>query len=149
MLIVNYKFKKMSKYTLPLHVQKISEDGIHIFINIRINGKLTRALIDTGASETVLDIKSIKGEAELIKNQSKALGVNASELEIFKIKINSLSLSKLKIENTNFTVMDLNNINASYIEMGYKPFYAIIGGDILLRHKAIIDYNAKKLIINK
>lgn len=55
-------------------------------------------------------------------------------------KNNILKLGSWKAKKFNLVILDLSHVNKALIEHKAKPVHGIIGADILLQGKAIIDY---------
>ena len=114
----------------------------------RIHGKEAHFLIDTGASRSVFDPTTI---ADFIENpqfeQKEGLtaGVGSSDLESATFTIDTLSIGKLEIVDYEAVALDLSNIHEMYDKLGLPHIDGIIGGDLLKRHKAIVNYKAKKM----
>ncbi len=133
---------------IPITVKKIPPNGSHIFVNGKINGISLRFLIDTGASQSVID-KSFAEEhfrnAHIIKTEHQTTGLGANIPNSEFIKIYRIRLGKLNLNRMEFALLDLSVVNTAYTGAGFKVVNAIIGGDILLRYGAIINYSAKTL----
>ena len=52
---------------IPLKAISIDEEGFHLYVKIKINGKSANMLLDTGASKTVFDINRI---SHFLKNKT-------------------------------------------------------------------------------
>ena len=85
-------------FEVPLQVLDIEGEGFHVMVKGLIHGKEASFLIDTGASRSVFDPKTV-----------------------------------------------LENIHEMYAKLGLPHIDGILGGDLLMRHKAIINYKAKKM----
>jgi hypothetical protein len=53
----------------------------------------------------------------------------------------------VKLKNYLVAVIDLTHVNQTYEGVGKKPIFGIVGSDILMDRKAIIDYSKKILIL--
>ncbi|UZJ63060.1 hypothetical protein OKW96_11005 [Sphingobacterium sp. KU25419] len=53
------------------------------------------------------------------------------------------------IKNYRAAVLDLSSINYAYEQMNLQPVIGVIGGDILGRYGAVIDYKKKTLKLLK
>ncbi len=51
-------FRAGGKVSLPIKILKL-DDGFHLLISVRVNGKAARLLVDTGASKSVFDKERI------------------------------------------------------------------------------------------
>ena len=113
-----------------------------------IHGKEANFLIDTGASRSVFDPKTIAtfiDDIQFEKKEGMTAGVGSSDLESSTFVIDTVSLGDLEIHDYEAVALDLENIHEMYDKLGLPRIDGIIGGDLLKRHKAVINYKAKKL----
>ena len=113
-----------------------------------IHGKEASFLIDTGASRSVFDPKTISNfidDIQFEKKEGMTAGVGSSDLESSTFKIENFSIGDLEIANYEAVALDLENIHEMYGKLGLPCIDGIIGGDLLKRHKAVINYRNKKL----
>ena len=135
---------------IPIEILPIEDDGFHLLIRAKINGKKANLIIDTGASRTVFDETLIKNylpeeynDFETNEKLSTGLGTNTMKSSAFSLK--SLKIGDLNIENYMAVILDLTNINDSYTKLKLPKIHGVIGGDLLSKYKAIIYYKAKNL----
>ncbi len=113
-----------------------------------IHGKEASFLIDTGASRSVFDPKTITAFIEDIQFEKKeglSAGVGSSDLESATFVIDRLGIGALEITDYEGVALDLENIHEMYGKLGLPHIDGIIGGDVLRRHKAVINYRSRKL----
>ena len=113
-----------------------------------IHGKEAHFLIDTGASRSVFDPKTIStfiDDLTFEKKEGLTAGVGSSDLESATFRIDVFSLGALEILNYEAVALDLENIHEMYAKLGLPQIDGIIGGDLLKRHKAVINYRCKKM----
>lgn len=133
---------------VPLQLLDIEGEGFHIMIQGKIHGKEAFFLIDTGASRSVFDPKTIASfidNPEFEKKEGLTAGVGSSDLESATFTIHTLSLGDLEITDYEAVALDLENIHEMYAKLGLPHIDGIIGGDLLKRHKAVINYRCKKM----
>jgi len=126
-------------------------DGVHPLIIAKINGKNCRMVIDTGASRTIFDkerIGKFVGKSELEKSAGFARGAGSAELVAHQIPLN-IKIGTLVIKNYMAMAIDLSNINSAYESFNLPPVDAVLGSDILLEHKFVIDFNKEELRLKK
>lgn len=136
---------------IPLQLLDIEGEGFHIMVQGKIHGKEANFLIDTGASRSVFDPNTIADfieNPEFEKKQGLTAGVGSSNLESSTFVINSLFIGNMEICDYEAVALDLENIREMYAKLGLPRIDGIIGGDLLRRHKAIINYKAKKIRLN-
>ena len=113
-----------------------------------IHGKEASFLIDTGASRSVFDPKTMASfidDPTFEKKEGLTAGVGSSDLESATFLIQSLAIGELEILDYEAVALDLENIHEMYAKLGLPHIDGIIGGDLLKRHKAVINYRSKKM----
>ena len=133
---------------VPLQLLDIEGEGFHIMVKGLIHGKEANFLIDTGASRSVFDPKTISNfidNLQFEKKKGMTAGVGSSDLESATFTIDTFSLGTLEILNYEAVALDLESVHEMYGKLGLPRIDGIIGGDLLKRHKAIINYKSKKM----
>jgi hypothetical protein len=132
------------------HVLKLkfltSQNGCHIFTSIRIFKKTYAALVDTGATASVFDVNLVQekvGEenTQALTDKAGGVGNSAMDMHIAELKF---TMGKKKF-NQPVALIDFTHIHATYEMHKLPKFHFIIGNDILLGSKAIINYSAKTI----
>ena len=123
---------------IPIQLLDIEGEGFHIMVKGTIHGKEASFLIDTGASRSVFDPKTISSFIENIEFEKKE-GISAT------FRIDVFSLGGMEIFDYEAVALDLENIHEMYGKLGLPHIDGILGGDLLKRHKAVINYRNKKL----
>ena len=137
---------------VPIRLLDIEGEGFHVMIQGKINGMEANFLIDTGASRSVFDPTVITKFIENPTFQKKGgitAGVGSSDLESSTFIINTLSFGDIEIHNYEAVALDLENIHESYSKLGLPAIDGIIGGDLLYRLKATINYRLRKIRFTK
>ena len=140
------------KTTIPLELINIEDEGFHLLFEVQINDKAARVILDTGASRSVFDSNCLDlfiANPALNKEERLSTGVGSSELQSFSICFDSFCLGTLLIENYNVAILDLQHITSSYNKLDIGAVQGVIGGDILEKYNAIIDYNKKTLTLSE
>lgn len=133
---------------VPMQLLDIEGDGFHIMVKGTIHGKEARFLIDTGASRSVFDPKTITSfidNLQFEKKEGMTAGVGSSDLESSTFIIDHLSIGELEITDYEGVALDLENIHEMYAKLHLPHIDGIIGGDLLHKYKAVINYRSKKL----
>lgn len=136
------------KTIIPFKVLSIGGEGFHLMMKLYINRKVANVIIDTGASKTVFDRKRIlkfvsDKKFDKHDNLSSGLGTNSMKSEFTTIK--KIRIGTLEIVNYQMVLLDLSHVNKSYHQVGLPQVDGVLGSDILLKYKAVIDYEKKKL----
>jgi predicted aspartyl protease len=133
---------------IPLKLLAIEGDGTHLLIAVKINGKKAKLLVDTGASRTVFDINGISkftGKKKFNKNEQLSTGLGTNSMQSHNTLLKKFEIGKLKIENFEAILLDLKHVNESYERIGLGTIDGVLGGEILVTFKAVIDYGKKQL----
>ena len=120
----------------------------HFEIRARINKIKGRFILDTGASKSCVGIDDAENfELTTEESEHKASGAGPSEIDTLMSRKNLLEIGKFKLKGTQLILIDLKHINNALVKQNAGPVNGIIGADILLKGKAIIDYNKKYLYL--
>jgi predicted aspartyl protease len=113
----------------------------HLLIKAKINGVKGNFILDTGASSSCVGFESIElFLLEAKKSKIKASGAGANGM-FTQIAIgNKLQLGNWKNHDFDLVIFDLSHVNEALIAYKAKPVHGIIGADILMKGKGIIDY---------
>jgi predicted aspartyl protease len=140
------------KIIIPLTFLPLDEGGVHLLIDASINDNPVKLLVDTGASKTVFDKKRIKkifGKKRFKRHPSLSIGLGTSRMRSHLIQIEKFSIGELIINNFESVLLNLNNVNKSYQMLGLPAIEGVLGGDILQKYKAEIDYGKKQMILER
>ena len=138
----------MNYIELPINITSIEGDGFHLIAEGCINGKTARFVIDTGASRTVFDkdkILNYISNPEFSEKEGISAGIGGTDISSFIFNIEELSFGELKINDYQAVAMDLSNVNDSYAMIKLPPIDGVLGGDLLVKYKAVISYRLKKI----
>ena len=114
----------------------------HLLIKGKINGVKGNFILDTGASNSCVGYESIKHfQLNAQFSETKAAGAGATGIETQLAKNNEIQLGRWKNNKLHLIVFDMSHVNEALIQYKTKPVDGIIGADILLKGKAIIDYS--------
>jgi hypothetical protein len=133
---------------VPIQLLDIEGEGFHIMVRGMIHNKEAHFLIDTGASRSVFDPKTISSFIENIefeKKEGMTAGVGSSDLESATFVMDNFSIGDLEIHHYEAVALDLENIHEMYDKLFLPHIDGIIGGDLLKKYKAVINYRSKKL----
>ncbi|MFH0896181.1 MAG: retropepsin-like aspartic protease [Bacteroidota bacterium] len=142
--------KRKRKIIIPLRIRKIEKIGYHIFIKAKMNGHSVNMLVDTGASKTVFDKvrgEELMNEDSLTVNPEVTMGIGADSMESHIAVVDSLKLGKLEILKLKTVFLDLSHVNRAFEMIGIRQVDGIIGGDILRKYEATIDYKTAGLTL--
>jgi len=135
---------------IPLILLNLQDDGFHLLVEVIVFNQHFKAVLDTGASKTVFDKTTIENhiDRELLKPSdqlSTGLGTNTMESHILTIP--DLQMGGLHLKDYEVAVLDLSTINIAYEVLEVEPVIGVIGGDLLHKYQAIIDYKRNMLTL--
>ena len=142
----------MPNISIPLEILTIREEGFHIFLPIKIFGQEVRMLLDTGASRTVFDeaiIKGISSELDLEENEDKATGLGSNTVDNYVAVIDLLEIGTLSVTDYQVGVLNLTHVNESYENIGAASIAGVLGSDLLVKFKAVIDLEKEMLTLKE
>ncbi|HUH19474.1 retropepsin-like aspartic protease [Albibacterium sp.] len=137
---------------IPLTLLNLQDDGFHLLMEVIVFNQPFKAVLDTGASKTVFDKTSIERHInpELLKlSDQLSTGLGTKSMESYVLNIPDLQIGDLHLKDYNAAVLDLSTINFAYEQIEQEPIIGVIGGDLLFKYQAIIDYKKSSLIFNR
>ena len=129
----------MKKYRLPL----VLLPSQHLAIKARINAKKALLLLDTGASNTCVDVNR-QGHFGLDSSHYdlKGTGAGAANLTLWQAQAECFQIGRFKRMDFSLLLMDLSVVNQAMKQYELPAIDGIIGADVLVMHKAKIDYES-------
>lgn len=113
----------------------------HLLIKARINGIKGNFILDTGASNSCVDFRGIEYFGLTAEDSdTKAAGAGGIGMLTQTSLKNTLKLGRWSTKNFGLVIFDMSHVNEALRQYKAKPVDGIIGADILLKGKAIIDY---------
>ena len=141
------KFLKSKSYT---KIALVLTETNHFEVSAKINGVCGRFILDTGASNTCVGMDKIDSFKMLSESSDiKAAGAGATEMETLISDKNKIQIGNWKKSRQKIVLFDLVHVNQALVTHNSLPVDGIIGGDILKKGKAVIDYNKKCLYLKK
>ena len=120
----------------------------HLLVKATINGISGNFILDTGASNSCVGFESIERfHLKAGKSRTKASGAGATGMFTQLAKNNSLQIGRWKTADLHLVIFDLSHVNEALQQYKAKPVHGIIGADVLLEGKAIIDYSNHVLFL--
>jgi predicted aspartyl protease len=113
----------------------------HLLIKAKINGVSGDFILDTGASNSCVGFESVElFQLTAESSKTKASGAGATGMLTQTALNNKLQLGFWKDSEFDLVIFDLSHVNEALIQHKAKPVHGIIGADILLKGKAVVDY---------
>lgn len=139
------QFLIKNNYTkVKLHLTKTN----HFEIIAKINGKKGLFILDTGASDSLVDIDSIeKFNLTVEDSEVKVAGAGAINMDSKISKKNKIKIGKWNHKKVVLVLFNMTHVNTALKNQNSNPVNGIIGTDLLKKGKAIIDYDKKYLYL--
>lgn len=143
----------MKRTTVPLELINLQDDGFHLLVEVVVFGKKFNAVLDTGASKTVLDKSIVEHYIptnELLLSDKLSTGLGTNTMESHTAVLPYLKIGRLRLEAFEVAVLDLSMISTAYERLDLPPVIGVLGGDILQSRGATISYEklTLKLFLN-
>jgi len=141
----------MEKEVIKLKRIDLGDEGCHLFCKGRVQGIPIRILIDTGASKSVIGLefsKRLKNLKYVQVDENETSGIGPEKVVTQFALLRRLRLGDLRIKKLVVGIVELSHVENLYHRLGYKPFDMILGGEILYKHHAVIDYKRKSLTLD-
>lgn len=120
----------------------------HLVLKAKVNDVVGWFILDTGASNSCLGFNCVtKFNLATEHTETKAASASSTDMFTQLSKKNKVQLSTWKTTDFTFVVFDLTHVNVVLANYGVPPIDGIIGADILLKGKAIIDYTNHYLFL--
>lgn len=137
---------------IPFDILTLQQEGYHIILHIELLDKKFKMVLDTGASKTVLDrntlLESGVDEQNLIETSILSSGLGTNEMQSAIFTLPYLKIGDWECKKIEVAVLDLSTINYAYNQINAEPVIGVLGGDILQKYGAIINYKKKTLQLN-
>ncbi len=120
----------------------------HFEMKAKINGVPGRFILDTGASNTLVNASHVDlFKLNVEESDVKVTGAGASNMDSKISKKNKLKIGNWSTDKTVLVLFNLSHVNTGLTSLDVEPVDGIIGTDVLRKAKAIIDYEKKYLYL--
>ncbi|TRW26707.1 acid protease [Flavobacterium zepuense] len=114
----------------------------HLLLKGKINGIDGHFILDTGASNSCVGFEGINHFTLLAADSdTRAAGAGGIGMVTQTSVKNNLKLGRWSTKKLALVIFDMSHVNQALQQYKAKPVHGIIGADILIKGKAIIDYN--------
>lgn len=135
---------------VPLQLINLQNDGFHLLVEVVVFGRAFNAVLDTGASKTVLDKATVENHistGDLLNSDKLSTGLGTNSMESFILNLPLFQIGRLKLRHFEAAVLDLSSISVAYENLQLPPVIGVLGGDILQQCNAVIDYGNLQLTL--
>jgi hypothetical protein len=141
------KILKKNKYE-AIKLKQITTN--HLQLKANINGVKGRFILDTGASNSCVNLNLIEHfKLDASESETKAAGAGAIDMETQQSENNFLEIGDWETKKFHLVLFDLQHVNTALTQHKAKEVHGIIGADVLQKGKAFIDYSKKVLYLKK
>ena len=135
--------------TVPLQIIDLHGDGYHPLVEIKINSIPHILVLDTGASKTAFDHDSLEQSGiAILASERLSTGLGVTNMSSSTAVIRDVQIGELRVANFEVAVLDLSTINVAYRQLDHPEVLGVLGGDILVKYNAVIDYGQQTLIFH-
>jgi hypothetical protein len=132
--------------TVPLQIIDLHQDGYHPLIKVSVFGKPFTLVLDTGASKTAFDQETLFAEGiSITASDSLSTGLGTNSMTSHTTILSDLFIGDLHVSDFEIAVLDLSTINIAYRQLNHPDVLGVLGGDVLMKYKAVINYGKKTL----
>ena len=120
-----------------------------IYLDVKVNGKKARFIVDTGAALSLIDINQSKryGFKVFEGNHTNFIQGFASQSQLYNTSSVRVQYQDLDLNRIKFWGFDLSHLN-DFLQPRYIKILGVLGSDYLAREKAIIDYGHRAVVLN-
>lgn len=141
-----------TRMKIPFEIIEMEGGGTHLLVRGKVNDHPANFIIDTGASRTVLDknhLEELGFSEDIIPNEVLSAGLGTNSMESSTILLKKISLGKFSLTNLEIAVLDLAHVNEAYAQLDLPVINGVLGGDILMKYHAVINYPMKYITLVK
>lgn len=138
---------KKSSIQIPLQIIDLHEDGFHPLVEISVFSRSFILVLDTGASKTAFDHDTLKeiNKSDIVLSDRLSTGLGTNSMISSTAVIHNLYIGELLIPQLEVAVLDLSTINIAYRQFGHPEVLGVLGGDVLMKYRAVIDFGKRIL----
>src|SRR6185437_2315808 len=136
---------------IPLQMIDLHEDGFHPLVEIFVFSAAFLLVLDTGASKTAFDQDTLKeiNKSTITLSDRLSTGLGTNSMVSSTAIIHDLYIGGLLIPGLEVAVLDLSTINIAYRQLGHPEVLGVLGGDVLMKYRAVIDFDKRMLELRK
>jgi len=140
------------RYKILIELVELENDNYHpVVTSVFADGSKGFWVIDTGASKSIFDL-NLDNYFEIVNGLTENLhsaGMSDEPMKSEVAKMNAFMLGGMEVEELKVAVFDLSHINELYASATDLKICGLLGGDFLVRYRALIDYRRKRLVLRK
>ncbi|OIP99735.1 hypothetical protein AUK40_00565 [Candidatus Wirthbacteria bacterium CG2_30_54_11] len=121
-------------------------------VRVQINGQNAYLLLDTGASQSTLDLtrsERFNATSHPSTAEREFVGIGGSSMTTVRYTLDTLTIDAIELKKVDISAIDLQALNDSLEKVGAYPIDGLLGDDLLSPNDGIIDYAHEKLYLRK
>ena len=130
-----------------IDIRRFTNGGALVFVDVYFDDRLARMLLDTGASNTVLDKAFVEPGPHSAGHTEQVYTATSTTTEaVIKYQVlDSIRIGSDAFKMADITAIDLSEQNRTFAGSGLPAIDGILGNDVLVAHDAVIDIGKGKL----
>lgn len=143
--------QRQKRIQIPLQIIDLHEDGFHPLVEISVFSTTFLLVLDTGASKTAFDHDTLKeiNKSTITLSDRLSTGLGTNSMVSSTAIIHDLYIGGLLIPRLEVAVLDLSTINIAYRQLGHPEVLGVLGSDVLMKYRAVIDFDKRILELKK
>jgi hypothetical protein len=131
------------------HQHALSRNAVgHLQLVGQLESRQLDILVDTGAASTVVDLHYCQSEGIATRDTGRlGGGAGGATLAIHVLDHAVLTLDGLPLRSDGIYAVDLSHVNQGLAMKGANRVHAVLGADVLMYHRAVIDYVTMSLFL--
>jgi hypothetical protein len=120
----------------------------HLQLVGQLGGRTIDILVDTGAASTVIDLNYCKERQISVRDTGRiGGGAGGVTLPIHALGDVTLALDGSPLRSDGIFAIDMSHVNQGLVMKGANRVHAVLGADVLLYHRAVINYATRSLFL--
>ncbi|MCK3683829.1 aspartyl protease family protein [Maribellus sp. YY47] len=135
---------------IPIKIIELEHSNFHLLVSSNFYDETEGMwVIDTGASKSVFDqnLEKYVARVEERTEDLHSAGIGAEPMKSSLCTLKDISFGKLKVTAMGAALLDLNHINELYANATDVQICGLLGGDFLMKYRAVVDYKRELLIL--
>jgi len=122
----------------------------HLTLKASINGVEGTFILDTASNKTVVDAsKKIRFKLKQTAPTKNTTDVNGNQIKTIHSPGNQVSIAGITLQNFPVAALNLMAVNNEIKNRKGEPIDGLIGGDVLTKLNAVIEYSNLKLYLTE
>jgi predicted aspartyl protease len=131
---------------IPIQVS----EGFNLYVTGAVNGTPAKLMVDTGAFATLLHRPFVRQmRIPMQETRIVSAAINLKEHGVNVARIRKLSVGSVDIVGSQVGVVDLEGLIHNRLLQGSPPVVGLLGGELLNRQHAIIDFGTRTLYLKR